>query len=166
MWPDVAISRHLGDFPRPFGTFFLEIYLLLGAFWAKSLFTGGDFLLELIYCWAIFCWQLGSFSLKLSGHTDSFQTNLFFLLCSTKPQSFKTFSLESTLCCSLSILICRLKSFDTSEQIKKIQFQHFFLFRMLGIAWNLRKADEVVILLELFRHLKLVIYRLPSNSEQ
>ena len=162
----MAISRHLGDFQRPLGAFFLKIYLLLGAFWAKFLFTGGGFFLELIYCWAIFCWQLGSFSLKLSGHTDSFQTNLFFLLCSTKPQSFKTFSLEITLCSNLSIMICPLKSFDTSEPIKKIQFLHFLLFWMLGIAWNLRKADEVVILLELFRHLKLVIYRLPSNSEQ
>ena len=50
----MAISRHLGDFPRPFGAFFLKIYLLLGAFGAKFLFTGGDFFLELIYCWAIF----------------------------------------------------------------------------------------------------------------
>ena len=69
VWPDVAISRHLGNFPRPFGAFFLTIYLLLGYFHAKFLLTDGNFFLELVYCWAIFCWQLGSFSLKLSGHT-------------------------------------------------------------------------------------------------
>ena len=45
---------HWGDFRRPLGAFFLS-YLLLGTFWEKFLFTGGNFFLELISGWALFC---------------------------------------------------------------------------------------------------------------
>ena len=38
---------------------FLDIYLLLGTFWAKFSFTGGDFFSELIYCWALFLLTIG-----------------------------------------------------------------------------------------------------------
>ena len=71
-----------GDLP-PFGRleglgrFFLK--LLVGAFWAKFLFTGGIFFLDPIYL-ATFFWQMGSFSFQSSGHTEFWTTNVFFSL--------------------------------------------------------------------------------------
>ena len=129
-------------FRGPLALFSWDLFTV-GRFLGKIPIYWWQFFLGLIYCWAIFCWQLGSFSLKLSGHTDSFQTNLFFLLCSTKPQSLKTFSLESTLCRSLSIMICRLKSFDTSEQIKKIQFSNKWN-KFFACSCELTKIKKII----------------------
>ena len=59
MRPNVAILRHLGVIG-----FFHEIYLLLGTFWAKFFFTGGNFFVAPYLL-------LGAFSLLLS--TKDFQ---------------------------------------------------------------------------------------------
>ena len=48
VWPDVAISRHLGDFPRPSGAFFFKFIYC----WA--LFGQNSYLLVAIFSWSLF----------------------------------------------------------------------------------------------------------------
>ena len=56
MWPFSDIWAVLGE---PWALF-LDIYLLLSAFWTKFLFSGGEFMRALIWCWAFFV-EIGLF---------------------------------------------------------------------------------------------------------
>ena len=67
VWVNFSVTRcsnfaPFGWFSETLGHFFLHNSLLLGASLTKFFFTGGDFFYELNHCWALFCWQLGSFS--------------------------------------------------------------------------------------------------------
>ena len=53
----------------PWANFFSGVYLLLGDFLGKILFTLGEFFSKSIYYWAKFFRDLGKFFFKLSGHT-------------------------------------------------------------------------------------------------
>ena len=67
--PDWAKFRHLGEFFLPWAKFFSGVYLLLGDFLGKILFTLGEFFSKSIYYWANFFRDLGEFFFKPSGHT-------------------------------------------------------------------------------------------------
>ena len=63
------------QFSETLGHFFLEIYLLLGAFGAQLLFTGGDFLLEVINSWVLF---VDNWALFHSNHPVTLNTTQIF----------------------------------------------------------------------------------------
>ena len=86
VWVNFSVTRcskfaPFGWFSETLGHFFLHNSLLLGAFLTKLLFTGGDYFLELIHYWGLFC----------VGNRALFHTGLNFFQVSWLPDNCKRF---------------------------------------------------------------------------